>query len=50
MTCKCGRPAEWLDKYCQACWEVLSDAQWWENIATICAAQLAAIATKDSGK
>lgn len=50
MTCKCGAAAEWLDKYCQNCWEALSDGEWWANIATIHAAQQAARETKDNSK
>lgn len=34
-TCKCGKPAEWLDQYCQTCWEGLCADSWWTMIAAI---------------
>lgn len=27
--CTEGEPAEWLDEYCQVCWESHCSAQWW---------------------
>jgi hypothetical protein len=30
--CKCGEPAEWLDTYCQVCWEEYCDQQWWQML------------------
>lgn len=27
--CKCGKPAEWADEYCQLCWEAYTSEQWW---------------------
>lgn len=32
--CGCGR-IEWMDRYCQACWEALCSREWWLMIAQL---------------
>jgi hypothetical protein len=28
----CDLPAEWVDKWCQECWEAECDRTWWEMV------------------
>jgi hypothetical protein len=30
--CECGEPSEWIDEYCQMCWEKACSESWWEMI------------------
>jgi hypothetical protein len=33
--CKCGKPAEWLDEYCQMCWEDYCSETWWQMMVRL---------------
>ena len=36
MKCvECNNKAEWLDKYCQECWEGYCSSEWWQKIKQI---------------
>lgn len=30
--CTCGKPIEWIDTYCQECWEESCSNSWWEKV------------------
>lgn len=30
--CQCGELAEWLDIYCQDCWERYCSEEWWKLV------------------
>jgi hypothetical protein len=36
MKCKnCNNHAEWLDQYCQMCWEEYCSEQWWSVMSNL---------------
>lgn len=48
--CKaCGYgPIEWVDLYCQQCWEALCSREWWQMIAALEAEDNAVADAQDS--
>lgn len=37
----CNEPAEWVDEYCQECWEAECSRTWWEMVMTLGGVKLA---------
>jgi hypothetical protein len=33
--CACGEPTEWIDIYCQECWEQTCSDSWWEMLNSL---------------
>ncbi len=33
--CACGEPTEWIDTYCQECWEKSCSDSWWEMLNSL---------------